>query len=561
MDRITELLAALATASDADIQAGRDAITARARELQAAGQPPHEIADEVGQLADADERLATEQQRRTQAATTVSDALSRLTATPEGTDGTDGTPPAGEPSTDGGATGAPPEPNTTGEGQPPAPTGGTGQSGQSGQSGQLAARGRLNNVRPPTAPVRMEVHSQASLSSMVTGQTLTLDQAVEALADAAGRQTHGEFRVLKFRADAPANRRLNRGDEVGNTTKIREVTGLQAITAAGFCAPFTIDYGVDVLGVTQRPVRDALAQFQADRGGVQVRPNIDLAAANAGISRWTAANDAAVGTGGQVTKPCWDVPCGVPVSASLDAVTLCLRFSNMTARFDPEGTRAAMEAGLIAHARYAENLLYEKLVAGSLDITTTRVLGAVRDVLVTLDKIAAYFRNRRRLADTTPLRWILPAWLRDMMRADLVRDGSIGSLDAMAVSDQIIASWFAARNINPSWHLDGLAAVVGPPAVAQQFYNALADGDPAPPFPDTVSTVLFPEGEWLFLDGGELDLGVLRDAESVAVNRYQQFSETFEGVAHKGPESLHVILSLQPTGQAAGTKDTNAVAD
>jgi hypothetical protein len=67
------------------------------------------------------------------------------------------------------------------------------------------------------------------------------------------------------------------------------------------------------------------------------------------------------------------------------------------------------------------------------------------------------------------------------------------------------------------------------------------------------------EGEMIHLDGGTLDLGVVRDSTLNQNNRYKQFSETWEGVAHRGVESIRIVQDLQISGMTAGTADTAAI--
>jgi hypothetical protein len=76
-------------------------------------------------------------------------------------------------------------------------------------------------------------------------------------------------------------------------------------------------------------------------------------------------------------------------------------------------------------------------------------------------------------------------------------------------------------------------------------------------FPDTVTWYLFAEGTFLFLDGGTLDLGIIRDSTLVGTNDYKMFVETFEGVAKVGVESLKVVSTIAINGAAAALRDTN----
>jgi hypothetical protein len=67
---------------------------------------------------------------------------------------------------------------------------------------------------------------------------------------------------------------------------------------------------------------------------------------------------------------------------------------------------------------------------------------------------------------------------------------------------------------------------------------------------------MFAEGSFLFLDGGTLDLGVIRDSTLVGTNDYKMFVETFEGLAFVGVESLKVVSTISINGARAALRDT-----
>jgi hypothetical protein len=60
----------------------------------------------------------------------------------------------------------------------------------------------------------------------------------------------------------------------------------------------------------------------------------------------------------------------------------------------------------------------------------------------------------------------------------------------------------------------------------------------------------------LFLDGGTLDLGIIRDSTLVGTNDYKMFVETFEGIAMVGVEALAVTSTINVNGAAAALRDT-----
>jgi hypothetical protein len=118
-------------------------------------------------------------------------------------------------------------------------------------------------------------------------------------------------------------------------------------------------------------------------------------------------------------------------------------------------------------------------------------------------------------------------------------------VDRFAIADNVVDAWFSARHINVTWHLDGESGQI----FGAQNAGSLLD------FPSTVVWYLFSEGTFLFLDGGTLDLGLVRDSSLNSTNDYKMFVETFEGVAKVGVESLRISSALVVNGASSGTVD------
>jgi hypothetical protein len=74
-------------------------------------------------------------------------------------------------------------------------------------------------------------------------------------------------------------------------------------------------------------------------------------------------------------------------------------------------------------------------------------------------------------------------------------------------------------------------------------------------FPDTFVWYMFAEGSFLFVDGGTLDLGIIRDSTLVGTNDYKMFIETFENVAKVGVESIQVTSTINVNGTASALRD------
>jgi hypothetical protein len=344
--------------------------------------------------------------------------------------------------------------------------------------------------------------------------------------------------VASITTQYPEGRTLTQ-DAESNWAKVQAVTGPEALVASGgHSAPFEVKYDIFGLGTTARPLRDALPRFQADRGGIRfVTPPVLSSYANA-VGIWTAANDSAE-TPSPSSKLSLTVSAASELTVATDAVTLQLQFGNLMSRAYPELIARHNELGLIQHAREAEGQILTRLTALSTAVTSTSLIGVARDFLVTLGRAAANYRGRHRLEADAPLRVIAPAWIKDAMVADLaLQMPGDATLNAASEIDGFIAS----RNINITYHIDDFTDAQGASALNE--------------FADTFVWYMFAEGTFLFLDGGTLDLGVIRDSTLVGTNDYKMFVETFEGVAKIGVESLKVTSTISVNGVAAALRDT-----
>lgn len=358
----------------------------------------------------------------------------------------------------------------------------------------------------------------------------------------------GEFhQVATFSTNYPESRYLTRNDIEINRAKVESIVTPKALVAAGgLMAPVPVRYELFGLGSTKRPVKDSLAVFGAERGGIRfVTPPVitDLTGA---VSLWTLQDDRDASTAGapDPVKPCLRVNPGAEVVVYLEAIPLCLTFGNMGARAYPELVERHTELAMVAHARFAETRLLTRIGSLSTAVTGAAQLGAARDIFGQVDLAAAGFRNRHRIDDQAPLRAIFPAWFKNALRADLIKQiPGDGNDDTFGLAEAKINAWFKLRNINVTWTMDGESG---------QMFGTQAAGAISP-FPSDVIWYLFPEGTFLFLDGGTLDLGLVRDSTLNSTNDYKIFLETFEGVAKVGVESLRVTSTLAIRGASSAT--------
>lgn len=404
---------------------------------------------------------------------------------------------------------------------------------------------------------RVSIYAGADLPGITAGAQLPDMAAVaQALMDRKknmGRTSGGngeQSLVASIKTSYDANRELAFNDPEGNRAKINAVVDGQAIVAAGgLMNPVETSYEIYGLGETaDRPVRDSLAVFKADRGGIRFMTPPVLEDLDGAVSLWTLQDDIDASLPDATKeKPCLRVKAGVEVVVYTDAIPLCLTFGNLGARAYPELVERHTELAMVQHARYAETRLLTKIGSLSTNVTAAAQLGAARDLLVQLDTAAAGFRSRYRLDPQAPMRAMFPEWFKNALRADLVKQiPGDGQEAALNLAEATITAWFRSRGITVTWFLDGEEGQI---FGAQNAGGLLA-------FPSTVVWYLFPEGTFLFLDGGDLDLGLVRDSTLNGTNDYKVFLETFEGVAKVGVESLRVQSALKIAGASAGTVQT-----
>jgi outer membrane biosynthesis protein TonB len=361
---------------------------------------------------------------------------------------------------------------------------------------------------------------------------------INAMRDARGDGEH--VRVARITAAAvPDDRTLELGDFGSNSEKIAKALGSdmkqrQALIASGgYCAPLESRYDVFGIGTTDRPVKAGLPGFRAQRGGIRWITPPSLAGVTGSVGVWTAATDA---TPGGATKNKLIVACGAEQTVSISAVTLEMQFGNFVARAYPEMVARNVDLGLIAQARLAEQTLLTAMGTLSTAVTQVSVMGVARDFLSTISRAASAYRTRHRMDADAPLRIIVPAWVRDAIRDDIAFSVSPTTDDVLGMADTMINSYLTVRNVTVAWHLDDASLTTA------QVVGVLRA------YPSTFVWYMFAEGTFLFLDGGTLDIGVVRDSTLVGTNDYIQFTENFEAVAKVGLESLKITSDFALNG-------------
>ena len=403
-------------------------------------------------------------------------------------------------------------------------------------------------VAPATA-VPVAITAGADIPGYTAGSTI---DSMSDVAVAMEKRLHslrrvnggdGEQHIVASIATQYPSERVLGTDPEENRAKIEGVVGAEALVASGgFATPLEVRYDVFGLGSAARPVRDSLPSFQADRGGIRyVTPPVLSSYANA-VGVWTNTIDTdPTATNPDSTKASLTVTAAQEQTAYTDAVTLQMQFGNLFSRAYPELLARHNELGLIQHAREAEQNILSRIGDASTAVTTTSLIGFGRDFLVQIKRASAAYRSRHRIDPTTQLRAIIPSWVIDAISADLTL--AMPGDGTLSVGAAEINGYLASSNVSLVASLD------------QNVFGAQAEGA-MNDFADTFTWYLFAEGSFIFLDGGTLDLGIIRDSGLVGTNDYKMFVETFEGVAFVGTESLKITSTINVNGVAAALRDT-----
>ena len=409
--------------------------------------------------------------------------------------------------------------------------------------------------------VRM-VAAQGGTIEDLAGLARTMSSGFATVGQNAGKRT-----LATIHADYPESHRLTDSRST-NAERIEAVVAAaedpsvwtEAVVAAGgWCADSPIRYDQVVQAIADRPFRNSLPSFRADRGGVQIPVSPTLSVietdgetnADAAIRIWTETDDLDALEPDGPTKPVQRIDCNDTADFRLYAVTRRLRFGNMSSRANPENTASWNQLLLAAYARKADSQLIElvKQDAGTTKLVQpTTVLGAARDVAELVLRLTTFMRSAERSNPEARIRGWFPDWLISLMQADLIR-AERDTVD-VTVARAALTSIFSNAGINPTFYID--SPLTGP---SQLLGKQTPGGAPAA-WPCAIQFGLAFEGHFGYMEGGEIDLGVWRDRDLNEVNDYETFAEGFEGIyARRGPEALWVTQDVVANGGMAAPVD------
>jgi hypothetical protein len=402
---------------------------------------------------------------------------------------------------------------------------------------------RAKEHEPPSAetPKGVKIMALSSLPGEIDGgQEITRKQVAKLVTEKWNKMhmTGGpreDVPLVRYSVEFPEERLLTMDDEIGNGEKIKNVVGPEALVASGgLCAPVEPYYDLQLLSTEATPVVDSLPLFGADRGGIRFMAPPTLASITTAVGVMTAANDAVGGT--TATKTCQTLPCPAQTQVLIDAVYHCLTIGNMGSRAWPELVENFTALMMAAHARVRETKALDAIKNGSTAVTGAQYNGAVNTMLAELNTITDGFRSRHRMNPNTRFRAWFPEWIKGLLLTDLER----GQFNRFDRDRNGVIELIRAAGVEPTFFVDGETG-------GGQVFGAQGAG-PYTNYPTTVKWYIAPEGTWIRLNGGELDLGIVRDSILNATNDFQMFGEVFENYAKIGIESLAVTSTVCANG-------------
>jgi hypothetical protein len=340
---------------------------------------------------------------------------------------------------------------------------------------------------------------------------------------------------------------LSQMDAAENFRILRDVQAgaPKALVASGHaCAAYAPSYEFFRLAEPQNPFEQGTSVVQAPRGGINyiVPPSVAAAAAAIDISaqnRNFAAGFVQFSAG---PKACITVSCPSTSSAEVSAVSQCVTFDNLNYKVFPEQVSAFLEDVAVQFTSTKEVFYLDYVNSNSTAVTGNFCYGFSRSLLHDWVVATVGYRKRQGMASDATMVVAAPDWAREAVKLDMAMDGYQG-LSYFDITDAHLAAALSARNIDAIWYNDNPTGITP----SQKFNAAQAVGG-LNQFPTKVKAYIYAPGTFVRLDGGTLDVGLVRDSTLNRTNDLQLFMEEWIGIAKLGFESVGLLSTLCVNG-------------
>lgn len=341
------------------------------------------------------------------------------------------------------------------------------------------------------------------------------------------------------------------------------------VAGGGWCAPSQIMYDFFNIAEDTDGMID-LPTVGVSRGGIRfpVSPAIgDVFFQNAGSNPasgfggfafsmsnatdpwlWTESDDALTVTG-SVNKPTLRVPCPTFSEQRLECYGISLTAGNLTDDAYPESTQNFIRLlrAAYSHAINARLIsLMDTAAGGATTVGAVTTDGPATRLLNAVGLAAMDYRAKFAMSTRAVLEVVIPYWIREVIRADLVLRPNVDPAQ-MAVADAQIDAYFTARNVRVQWVNDYQVRGANQPGSSSNLTV----------WPATVNFLVYAAGTFLHGTGLQLDLGVIRDSVLNAENDYTAvWAEECHLIAQVGHSARKYTCAFAVSGQVGGAVAT-----
>lgn len=480
------------------------------------------------------EDIRTEQTARTEAARAAADEIEQLAARVRGED------PNAAPAEDTSGEGATAAAETVPEPAPaaevvPAATASIGRPALN----LSGVRARQPRVLPEPPAPGTHITAAVDVPGYTPGQNLDFDAVTAGIisrANALKTAGGGVGQVISYRHPFPEELIVTDSSSAPEGTVVslaasnqRRLPQQDLVASGGWCAPSETVY--DITDVACPDMLWDAPEVQLSRGGLRYykTPSLDVAALT-----WvhTEADDIS-----GATKPCYKIPCPLPIEKRCNAVGVCLESGLLTQRHFPELVAWYLRNTMVAHEIRIKSYLFAQAIATATPVVLPTSFGALSPVFAAVALQAADMIERHSLCETTALEVVFPWWSRNLFLADLARRNGVG-LDEVSVAD--VQALFTPLGVRIQW-ARGLA-----PAVPAEIGGPTAAVD----WPAAVRFLIYPAGQLQIGRGEEVNLGVVHDSTKFETNDYTAlFAEECVTIIDRSVDTRAVTVPVCPSGE------------
>ncbi|WP_353107826.1 major capsid protein [Gordonia sp. (in: high G+C Gram-positive bacteria)] len=319
------------------------------------------------------------------------------------------------------------------------------------------------------------------------------------------------------------------------------LTGGSLLASGGWCAPSETMYELAPLLADPNAGILSMPEIQVPRGGIRTAGGVDFSAVwagNAGMVQTEAQAEA--GTEKVLYRPV----CPTFTEKRADVIYSGVEVGFLQNDAYPEVTKQTLEGVLAVHAHRINASSIARMVGLSgteIDLTGTIGPSATGSTLNGLGLIGTDYRYRFRAPESMTLEVVAPAWLKEVIRADLSLRAGDGQY--VQVTDAQIDGYFTARGVKVSWVYDWQDAFTTNPA------TGFGGATPVTEYPETANVLVYAAGTFVRGRGEVVNLDTVYDSTNIKKNDYlAMFAEEKLLVHKRAHQALNVKLPLGVNG-------------